>query len=166
MSRPPQQSASTRLQSLRYLQLVLLALITCACTGGPREIRGEAPLLSLGRLELQAENLTLDLAIRNVNDESFELNAVSLEVMLDEQPLVHGRHETPLHVSARGREVLHLSMPATRAGLERLEQLAAGEVQQLPWSLEATLSFVGASEHETMTTGWLHRVPGQPGRFR
>lgn len=166
MSRPLQQSAPHRTPYLRSLQLVLLSLIVCACAGGLREIKGEAPLVSLGRLELQAENLTLDLAIRNLNDQSFELSAVSLRVMLDEEPLTHGRHEMSLHVSARGREVLHLSMPATQAGLKRLEQLAAGEVQQLPWSLEATLSFVDAREQDTMTTGWLHRVPGQPGRFR
>jgi len=166
MSRPLQAPAPHRTPYLRGLQLALLSLIVCACTGGVREIKGEAPLVSLGRLELQAERLTLDLAIRNLNDQSFELSAVSLKVLLDEDPLARGRHEIPLHVSARGREVLHLPMTATRAGLERLEQLAAGEVQQLPWSLEATLFFVDAREHKTMTTGWLHRVPGQPGRFR
>lgn len=150
----------------RLSALILSAALLAACSGNLREVLGEPPQVSIDGLERVADEVILGLAIRNVNDQALDLDAVSVTVTLDGRALAAGERVLALTISPRGRESLHLTLAADPAGLERLESLAAGEVQRLPWTLEADLALSNSRDRETEAEGWLYRVPGQPNRFR
>lgn len=145
--------------------LLVLALLT-ACSGNLREVLGEPPQVSLSGLERQAESVTLELSVRNVNDEALRLSGASVDLVLDGQPLAAGSRELTLRISARGRETLRFSLPAEPDGLEALQRLAKGGANRLPWTLQARLTTEGGRDRVTEAEGWLHPVPGQPDRFR
>ncbi len=148
-----------------FAPLLALALLT-ACSGNLREVRGEPPQISLSGLEKHAERVTLELALRNVNDEPLLLSRASVELVLDGQPLGAGDRDLELTVSARGREVIRFALPAEADGLEALQRLAETEAGRLPWTLQARLVLDGERSRATEAEGWLYPVPGQPDRFR
>lgn len=149
------------------LSALWIALITlAACSGNLREVNDQPPQASLDGLEKTPDGIILALGLRNVNDEPLKLDGASVTVELDNEPLASGERQLPLVISSRGREVLHFSLSAQQAGLQRLNALAVGEVARLPWSLEVRLTLSGSGSRKTSAEGWLHRVPGQPNRFR
>lgn len=150
---------------MRSLPIALAICLLTAC-GNIRNVSGEPPLAGIDGLERQGEELVIELALRNVNDVSMQLSAVEIELGLAGQPLAAGREETPLTISARGREVLRLQMIGREAGMEQLEGLARGERTSLPWTLQLTLIDDNERFKRASAQGWLHPVPGQPDRFR
>jgi len=148
--------------SLIFLCTALLS----ACGGNLREVYGERPQVSIDGLERQEDGVVVELAVRNVNDEALVLERISITVGLDGRSFASGDRELALSVSARGREIVRLALPADGAGLERLEALSTGKVQRLPWSLEVRLGLADIRDRRTRSEGWLYRVPGQPNRFR
>jgi len=141
-------------------------MLLCACSASVREVRGEPPQVSLDGLQKRQDDVVVELALRNVNDDPLRLVAASILLTLDGRPFAEGGRDMPLTISARGREVLRLTLPAEAAGLRRLDALASGEAPRLPWTLEARLELADDPDRNTTTEGWLHRVPGQPDRFR
>lgn len=151
---------------LRAAALALISVALGACSANVRDVHGEPPQVSLGGLQKRDDGVVVELALRNVNDDPLQLVAASIELTLDGKPLANGGRDLPLTVSARGREVLRLALPADPAGLGRLDALASGEAPRLPWTLKARLELADDPDRDTTTEGWLHRVPGQPDRFR
>lgn len=145
--------------------LPALALLA-ACSSNLRDVYGEPPQAGLDGMERRADGVVVELALRNVNDEALRLAGTSLTLTLDGKPLVDAERELPLSISARGREVMRLILPADPAGLERLDALSDRQVERLPWSMEARLRLAGGGTRLARADGWLHRVPGQPDRFR
>lgn len=145
--------------------LLALALLT-ACSGNLREVIGEPPQVSLDGLEKHDTSVTVELAIRNVNDDPLLLSRASVELLLDGHPLAAGGRDLALTVSARGREVIRLPLPADPNGLESLQRLADTQAQRLPWTLQARLVLDSGRNRSSNAEGWLYPVPGQPDRFR
>jgi len=154
--------AMDKLQRCALLALLILA----GCSGNLRDVVGEPPQADVDGMTREGDRIMVDLALRNVNDEALELAVVDLELRLDETPPATGRKETPLRISARGREVLELALEAGPAARARLDALEAGEAPGLRWQMNLVLVAAGGKRLETETRGWLHPVPGQPGRFR
>lgn len=150
---------------MRSLPIALAICLLAAC-GNLRDVTGEPPLAGIDGLERQGSELVIDLALRNVNDMPMRLSAVEIELELAGQPLVSGREDAPIRISARGREVLRLNMTGHAAGLGQLETLAESERASLPWTLQLTLIDDNDRFKRANAQGWLHPVPGQPGRFR
>lgn len=153
--------------SLQVLTLLALAMLV-ACSGQPRQISGQLPLVSLDGLGLDGELVQFDLGIRNINDRPLELTSLFLQLELDGQR-VTGRDQRrlDLSVAARGREVVRLESSVDVHGRRLLEALGAGERMSLAYRLE--LEFDGQRQRElndTIIRGFLHNVPGQPGRYR
>lgn len=146
--------------------LILSAAMLAACTGSLREVAGEPPQASIAGLEKRPHGIAIELALRNVNDDPLRLDTASITMTLDRQALAAGEQKVPLTISSRGREVVRFLLPAEPVGLERLDALAGGEVQRLPWTLDVRLKLARGSDRRTETDGWLYRVPGQPNHFR
>ena len=165
---PPIAQENRLIAIARTARLALYACLLglAACAGNYRDVVDEPPQAAIDGIERQAGGLVIELALRNVNDEPMTLASVAMTIELDGAPLTTARRETPLVVSARGREVLRLRVPAERAGLARLDRLGSGQVTRLPWTMDLTLGIDGGRDRETRTEGWLHPVPGQPDRFR
>jgi len=145
--------------------LLALALLT-ACSSNLRDVLGEPPQISLGGLEKHADRVTIELAVRNVNDEPLKLSRAAVEFALDGQPLAAGDRDLTLTVSARGLELIRLSLPAESDGLEALQRLADAQAGRLPWRLQARLVLDSGRDRVADAEGWLYPVPGQPHRFR
>lgn len=157
--------------TLLLLVASLLGLVS-ACGGQPRQVSGELPLVQLDGLALVDALVQLDIGIRNVNDRPLELSQVVLLLELDDGPVTQRTpHRFDLNVSARGREVIRLESDIDERGQRLLEELSAGERNSLAYRLE--LEFDGQRRRQrqrqlddTIARGFLHPVPGQPGRFR
>lgn len=145
---------------------LLTLMLLAGCSGNVREVTGQPPQVGIDGLAREASGVVVELALRNVNDEALELTTIGIELSVDERPLTAGDRESPLKISARGREVVRLSLPAEEPALERLDALANGSVASLRWSMDVNLTTDRGRERETRASGWLHAVPGQPGRFR
>lgn len=152
--------------ALRISALFLSAVVLAACSGNLREVTNQPPQASLDGLEKTSDGVIVALGLRNVNDEPLQLDGISITLTLDDEPLAVGDRHLPLIISSRGREVLRFTLSAEPAGLQRLNNLAAGDVARLPWSLEARLTLNGSTKRRTSANGWIHPVPGQPDRFR
>lgn len=152
-------------QPLALLALIIL-LGSTGCGGSVRDVVGEAPLADVAGLNRSADGIVLELALRNVNDQALELAALHIQLGLAEQPLVDVRMERSVTITARSREVLRLPLMVQATGLERLDKLATGEVQRLPWQLSLTLTPSQGRTLHTQARGWLHPVPGRADQFR
>lgn len=146
--------------------ILLLAGLLAACAGNIRDVTNQPPQASVDGIERRGDTVQVELALGNVNDEPMRLSSLEFSLALDGVPLTSGRRDTSLMISANGREVLRIALPAEAEGLERLERLSGGEAARLPWTLTLALGIVEGSDRETRTEGWLHPVPGQPNRFR
>lgn len=143
-----------------------MLVLVAGCSGNVREVVGEPPQIGIDGLVREASGVVVELALRNVNDEALELAAIEIELTLDELTLAAGSRESPLTVSARGREVVRLSLPANQPVLERLDELSGPGVASLRWQMEVDLTTGGGRKYKTQASGWLHPVPGQPRRYR
>ncbi|TVS12009.1 MAG: hypothetical protein EA419_06325 [Wenzhouxiangella sp.] len=156
------------------LLAAVLAISISACASGPRQVRGELPLVSVDSLTRHNGEITLLLAFRNVNDRAFPLNDIGIDMRLNEAKLVDTAHTPGIEISARSREVVRVRIPALAPGLAVLDQIAGGSpadedrpgLVSAAWQLELTLIDERGRSRETEASGFLHPVPGQPGRFR
>jgi LEA14-like dessication related protein len=147
------------------LTLLLGGLFT-GCAGNFRDVTDEPPQASIDGIERQGDTVRVELALGNVNDVPMRLSSVDLELTLDGVPLASGRRDTALMISANGREVLRIALPAEARGLDRLDRLSTGDAARLPWTMNLALGISEGPDRRTRTEGWLHPVPGQPDRFR
>lgn len=160
-----------RTVSIKAFLLLGVALALSAC-GGPREVRGELPLITLEGLERQADQIQLQLGLRNVNDRPFYLGEVALSLSVGGDRLIDLIHSPDFEIGARGREVLTLRGQGLVDGLQRLDQLEPQSspdreaLRSLAWQMEISLIDERGRGRDSEVSGFLHPVPGQPGRFR
>jgi len=156
------------------LLLVAAALtLLSACASGPREVRGELPLITLDGLERRDAGITLLLGLRNINDRPFPLTEVEVQLRVGGELLLSVIHTPDFELGPRGREVLVLRGPGQDAGLRTLDRLEPAAAQNdvialgsIDWSMDLRLNDERGRSRTTESSGFLHPVPGQPGRFR
>lgn len=154
--------------------VVLAFILLTACASGPRQVRGELPLITLDGLERDGERMTLSVGLRNINDSPFPLTKVEVQLSSGDQRLLSVAHEPDFEISPRGREVLTFQGTGEPDGLRLLDQFdphTAGRDNQqvfrrIEWSMQVQLSDERGRTRTTEASGFLHPVPGQPGRFR
>ncbi len=160
---------------IKFGVLAVLALVMLtACASGPRQVRGELPLVTLESLERQGDRITLLLGLRNFNDSPFPLTAIEVRLSSGDQRLLSVAHEPDFEITPRGREILTLrgiGEPEGLSLLDRFDPDAAARENQEPlrridWTMQVQLSDERGRARTTEASGFLHPVPGQPGRFR
>jgi len=149
------------------LIVALSALMLSACSGQPIKVAGEAPLVRLDSLSRQDSGLVVAVSIRNINDSPLELGALLLDLELDEQSVRGGiRRALDLSIAARGREVIEFRFDSGDQVFDALDEVSTGERTNLPWSLTLYRDSQTRRNELASAQGFLHRVPGQPNRFR
>jgi len=149
------------------LIVALSALMLSACSGQPIKVAGEAPLVRLDSLSRQDSGLVAGVSIRNINDSPLELGALLLDLELDEQSVRGGiRRTLNLSIAARGREVIEFRFDSGDQVFDALDEVSTGERTNLPWSLTLYRDSQTRRNELANAQGFLHRVPGQPNRFR
>ena len=152
---------------------LMLALLT-ACASGPRQVRGELPLVALDGLERQGDRITLLLGLRNINDSALPLTEVEVRLRIDGVSLITVAYAPNFESGPRGREVLTLRGTGEPAGLELLDRFdpnigtESGHqvLTSIAWTMEVDLGDERGRTRTAEASGFLHPVPGQPGRFR
>lgn len=155
------------------LTVIAMALVT-ACGSGSRQVRGELPLVTLDALERQGERITLFVGLRNINDGPLPLGEVEVRLRIDGVGLVSVVQAPEIEIGPRGREVLTLRGRGDAEGLtvlDRLDPRSAGAngpsaLNNLSWHMELRLADERGRSRTAEISGFLHPVPGQPGRFR
>jgi len=155
-------------QSTRWYSPVVLALVslTVACAASLPRITSDMLRVDIDTLEHRNGSITMNLAMRNLNDRSLKYQTLDLELKLDGEAFVSVRHHEPFSLPTRSRELVFIEGRAEAVGLERLEALGAGEKRQLRWTMRLTITDDLGRERQVDYDGWLHVVPGQPNRFR
>lgn len=158
------QTRPSALRLATCLTLLASTLLLGACAGG---VRGEAPFAQVTGWEIDGRDLLVDLRLRNVNDDALKVQSLALTVTLDEDlELFRHQENRSVEIAAGGFETLRLEGLASTAGTARLEQLAAGEVPNLPYRLQGTIQSERFGELAIERSGRIYTVPGRPGAFR
>lgn len=161
------RAPATQNMGFKLAFLMLIALVVGACGSLAVKVEGEAPLVRLDSLSRQESGLVAGVSIRNINDSPMELDALELDLDLDEIPVDRGdRQPLRLSIPARGREVIEFRFNGGEQAFTALDKISAGERTNLPWSI--TLYDGGRTRRNELAkaNGFLHTVPGQPDRFR
>ena len=141
-------------------------MMLCLASCGPRMVRGQSPFVQVTAWEIHGHRLSMELRIRNVNDEELRVINIEFDVRLQDTELAHYMQVVDTVISANGSETLALELDASQAGVDLLVALGEGRTDSLPYSFEGQLQ---ASEKEFMKferKGHIYTVPGRPGRFR
>jgi LEA14-like dessication related protein len=151
-------------QLLRRSAIVLLLVMLSAC--GERGVRGEAPFVQVTQWNIEGQDLTATLRVRNVNSEELQLDQLELQVSLGEIRLLDYTAPLTETVAANGFETVDISARASEAGATELARLQAGEIKSLPVLLEGSVNDVKHGRLRFLREGHIYTVPGKPGQFR
>ncbi len=151
-------------RSGRAMFVFALALLLAGC--GPLEVRSAPPGSDLDGLRVDGDVLVLRMLVINRNDVPLALSGARLEVTLGGETLEARDWPLSLDLGPRNREAVELRMPATDAVLRALERLERGDRAPLPYELTGRWTLAQGGDERIRRTGFLHPVPGRPGRFR
>ena len=157
------RQAQYRKAAAALATLIALSLIT-GC--GPRQIRGEAPLVKIESLDLLDSGARLGLNVRNLNDVELAVTRVELEIDLEGEHLATIDESRRVSLIATGLETLHFDLATAPPGRALLEMLDTGGRSSLAYRLEGVFHTRDEADLRVEASGRLYRVPGRPGRFR
>ncbi|PKL95904.1 MAG: hypothetical protein CVV18_03710 [Gammaproteobacteria bacterium HGW-Gammaproteobacteria-8] len=146
--------------------LLLLAGLVAGCQTGPIRLTDASLQFDLEGLERTHDGLTMSVLVLNPNDHSVLVGGASLSFALeDQQPLTL---EVPLNldIAPRNRERIRVLLPPDRKILEMLGELDDGARARLSYRLEIELQLQDSRPTGSRIDAFLHRVPGQTGRYR
>jgi hypothetical protein len=149
---------------VRTLLLLALALALAAC--GPVEVRSAPPGSDLDGLRVEGDVLVLRMLIINRNDIPLTVTGAQLELTLGNETLDSRDWPLSLDLGPRNREAVELRLPATESVLRTLDALERGARDPLPYELIGRWTLAQGGDDRIRRNGFLHPVPGRPGRFR
>lgn len=144
--------------------LAACAVLLAACV--TRFLTGHPPQVSLHTLAREGQVITVDLNLRNINDEALELSRMELHLELDDQLLLQTDQALQLTMPAGGRERVRAEVVGGLAGLEVLDTLDGDQHDSRPWLLQGRLFDDRGRALQVEAKGWLYPVPGKPGQYR
>ena len=143
--------------------LLLLLLSTVFLIGcGAREVRSIPPGVSLESVTIIDQRIELNLLIENRNDHVIVLHTSDLRMSFEDTQLFETVWSSTLDIDPRGRESLRITTDADSEGLDLLQ----GTETARAYRLRGLLQFEDLSSYPLNLRGFLHPVPGQPGRYR
>ncbi|NKI34925.1 LEA type 2 family protein [Wenzhouxiangella sp. XN79A] len=158
----PAHAARSALATLLAAVGLLLTLAGC----GPVEVRSAPPGSDLDGVRIDGDTLVLRVLVVNRNDVPLALTGAALEVTLGSQTLEPQEWPLALVIGPRSREAVELRLAASDAVLGAFEALQRGERQPLAYELSGRWTSEGSRDGRIQRSGFLHPVPGRPGRFR
>jgi len=144
----------------------LLATLLFLAACGPVQVRSAPPGTDLDGLVLEGDTLVLRLLVDNRNDVPLALAGARLRLTLDSIEVEAREWPLDLVIGPRNREAIVLRLPASGAVQGTLAELDEGRRASLPYSLVGELRIADKRDAKIDRTGFLHPVPGRPGRYR
>ena len=146
------------------MAMLLLVMLVSAC--GPKLIRGESPMVRISELSHQDNNVSLQLSIRNVNDEALDILDIDFSLSSDDQQLLAYTGTAIININANGTETWSVGIAESGTTRQRLDALQDGEIKSLPYTLEGTISTRESGRLRFEYEGHLYPLPGRAGHFR
>lgn len=143
-----------------FILLLLSIVVLNGC--GPREVRAVPPGVSLESVAVVDRRIEINLLIENRNDHVIVLHTSDVQMAFDDTLLFETVSSGSLDIGPRGRESLRIATEAYGEGLELLQSTETARAYQLRGLLE----FEDLRSYPLNLRGFLHPVPGQPGRYR
>jgi len=138
-------------------------LVLAACSSGA--VKGESPFAQVSSWQLDGSTLSLELRLRNVNDEPLQFSSVTLNVLIEDNvPLAKIQREVALSIPAGGFETIRLQATASSAGVVLLDALTGED--SVAYQLEGAVDSSDDGLLRFMHAGRIYTVPGRPGEFR
>ncbi|MGB0513436.1 MAG: hypothetical protein ACPGJE_01195 [Wenzhouxiangellaceae bacterium] len=159
------------MKSIRCAVVALLTLfLLVACQAHGDRLLGFPPRLELESLRLiedaNAAQIELVILLFNPNDVAVEVEDLQLEFSLNEQRALEFRRTLMLDIGARNRERIRLNAAPPAELVGQLEMLRDSGRGPMPYVLRGELKIAGARPAPVGLSDFLHRMPGQPNRFR
>ena len=146
------------------MAMLLLVMLVSAC--GPKLIRGESPMVRISELSHQDSTVSLQLSIRNVNDEALDILDIDFSLSSDDQQLLDYTGTASININANGTETWSVDIAESDTTRQRLDALQGGEIKSLPYTLEGTISTRESGRLRFEYEGHLYPLPGRAGHFR
>jgi len=144
--------------------MLLLVLLAVAC--GPKQIRDESPMVRISELSHQDGIVSLQLSIRNINDEELDILDVDFNLSSDDQQLLAFTGPVSININANGTEIWPADIAESDTTRQQLDALQSGEIKSLPYKLEGTVSTRESGRLRFEYEGHLYPLPGRAGYFR
>ncbi len=161
---------ATRLNTrgFRTCPLLLLLLGTAwltACAGDA--VRDEAPFVEVSGWSIEGRDLSIDLRLRNVNDDPMQVEGLELNVVLDGNVSLFRHQGNPgVEIAPGGFETLEIFAEASEEGTALLTSLSDRERGNVPYALRGTVITAKSGNLPIGREGRIYTVPGRPGEFR
>ena len=151
----------------KYLGFILIILTAVLCSGcGAKLVRGESPMVRMSELSHQDNNISLQLNIRNVNDEPLDIINIDFSLATDENDLCTHVGPVEINIVANGTETWSVEVTESEASKKLLNSLQNGDIKSLSYSLNGSIKTVNDGNLRFEHEGHIYPLPGRPGHFR
>ena len=154
----------SQLKLARLALSLLLAMGLAACGGG--QVRDESPLVRISELSHLDDTITVQLSIRNVNDEALDLRAISFELTSEDEQFLAWDGPAGVNIAAKGTETWSVEVTDNTGGGVLLNSLQEGAIKSLPYTLQGSVETVEGRTLRFEALGHIYPLPGRPGYFR
>jgi len=152
------------LKLLGFGLIFLTVMLTAAC--GAKSIRGESPMVRMNELYHHDNTITVKLSMRNINEESLDIQSIDFSLKVDETELFTYQGPADTNITANGTETWSVEIEESQSSRELLETLENGDVKSLPYSLSGSVNSMEDGDLHFEHEGHLYPLPGRPGHFR
>lgn len=148
----------------RVIAMLLFVVLVAAC--GPKLIRDESPMVRISELSHQDGIVSLQLSIRNINDEELDILEIDFSLSSNDQQLLAYTGPVSININANGTETWSADITESDTTTQQLDALQSGEIKSLPYKLEGMISSRDSGQLRFEYEGHLYPLPGRAGHFR
>ena len=123
-------------------------------------------MVRLSELSHQDDAISVQLNIRNLNDDPLDLTGIDFKLVAEETELLVYKGPAEANIAPNGTETWSIQLAESEAGRTLLDSLQSGEVKSLPYTLNGVISTVDTGSLRFEHEGHLYPLPGRPGHFR
>ena len=146
-----------------FLAFAFTTLLSACASHG---VRGQAPFVQVNGLKLDAQTVSLDLGIRNVNSEPIYIQHIEFSIKLNDINLAVYDVTSQANVIANGTENLRFELSASPDGVALLNDLQGGKLANLEYKFDGVFLVTENAKMPVKRRGRIFPVPGRPGQFR
>lgn len=149
----------------RSSMLLLLSILACTACGS-NIIHGRPPFISISKLSLLDDHLSVDFNISNPNGEEMNIDRIEITVRVEAAELTRYNEDFKLTIGANSTEIIEVEHFPDAFVQDLLASLTNFEVPNLPFRLEGRVRTEEDGFLQFKHKGHLYPVPGKPGQFR
>ena len=149
----------------RSSMLLLLSILACTACGS-NIIHGRPPFISISKLSLLDDHLSVNFNISNPNGEEMNIDRIEITVRVEAAELTRYNEDFKLTIGANSIEVIEVEHFPDAFVQDLLVSLTNFEVPNLPFRLEGRVRTEEDGFLQFKHKGHLYPVPGKPGQFR